>query len=373
MRLSFKILLFFFVLSSCKQVQNVADAISNPSARDVFERELKANDSLFEIYKTLYDNSKKNQLHLELPAVVTSKSDVLQPIILSYDLELERGERFKIQSNRQADSLQLYMDIFEYENDSTVSKKQLASNTPKSNKLELDIKKNGKYRVVIFSETKNKADFGLVFFTEPTFGFPVSGKDNGAIQSYWGASRSGGKRSHEGIDIFASRGTPVIAATNGYISSTGNRGLGGKQVWLRDGVFGQSLYYAHLDSILVSGGKRVKIGDTLGLVGNSGNAKTTSPHLHFGIYTSAGAINPLPFVELKDHPKIMPSEIVSKGITTLRTNELRVGAGVKNKKIMDLEPNVQVSIMAKTNQWFHLKVNDSLEGFMHESLVSKVK
>lgn len=372
MRLSFKILLLLLVLSSCKQVQNVADAISNPSARDVFERELKSNDSLFNNYKLLYNNSKQNQLQLELPAVVVSKSGVLQPSIISYELQLKRGERFKVHSNRHPDSLQLFMDIFGYKNDSTVSKKQLASNEPELNSLELDVKSNGKYKIVIFSELKNEADFGLVFFTEPTFSFPVSGKDNSAIQSFWGASRAGGKRSHEGIDIFASRGTPVIAATDGYISSTGNRGLGGKQVWLRDGVFGQSLYYAHLDSILVSAGKRVKLGDTLGLVGNTGNAKTTKPHLHFGIYTNSGAIDPLPFVETKKQPSIQVPEVFSIGVTKLKTNELQVGAAVRNTKIKNMEPNVKVQVLAKTDQWLHLRLNDSTEGFMHESLISEI-
>ncbi len=147
--------------------------------------------------------------------------------------------------------------------------------------------------------------------------------------------------------------------------------MGGKQVWLRDGIFGQSLYYAHLDSILVSGGKRVKTGDTLGLVGNTGNAKTTSPHLHFGIYTTNGAIDPLPFVAIKSRTKLLESTIISNGITRLKINELRIGASVKTNKIMDLPINVQVNILAKTERWFHIKVNDTLEGFMHESLISE--
>ncbi len=68
-------------------------------------------------------------------------------------------------------------------------------------------------------------------------------------------------------------------------------------MWLWDVRGRQSLYYAHLDTQLVSSGERVRAGDTLGLVGNSGNARTTAPHLHFGIYVRGeGAVNPLPFV-----------------------------------------------------------------------------
>lgn len=65
-------------------------------------------------------------------------------------------------------------------------------------------------------------------------------------------------------------------------------------MWQRSGIFGNALYYAHLDSIIATAGQRVKIGDTLGLVGN---ARTTPPHLHFGIYQRGrGAVNPLPYI-----------------------------------------------------------------------------
>ena len=57
-----------------------------------------------------------------------------------------------------------------------------------------------------------------------------------------------------------------------------------------------TLYYAHLDKQLVAEGQFVKKGETIGLVGNTGNARTTPAHLHFGVYTFGGAVDPLPFV-----------------------------------------------------------------------------
>ncbi len=152
------------ILSSCQQVQNVSDAITKPSARDVFERELKENDSLFARYASDYQQSKQNQLQLVLPVTINSKSDASRISILSYTIELNRGERFKIQSNRNSDSLPLIMDIFDFKNDSMVSKKPIVSNAPMSNSLALDIKNDGKYKIVLFSETKNKTDFSLDIF-----------------------------------------------------------------------------------------------------------------------------------------------------------------------------------------------------------------
>jgi murein DD-endopeptidase MepM/ murein hydrolase activator NlpD len=58
-----------------------------------------------------------------------------------------------------------------------------------------------------------------------------------------------------------------------------------------------STYYAHLDRQAVTPGQRVNAGDLVGWVGNTGNARTTPPHLHFGVYlAAAGAVDPLPFI-----------------------------------------------------------------------------
>ena len=126
--------------------------------------------------------------------------------------------------------------------------------------------------------------------------FPVKGADVGDVGSEWGAPRDGGRRRHEGIDIFEARGTPLVAAAPGTVSRVREGGLGGKTVWVRLDGLPLSLYYAHLDTQLTTRGARLRPGDTLGTVGNTGNARTTPPHLHFGVYGRGGAIDPLPFV-----------------------------------------------------------------------------
>ncbi len=133
---------------------------------------------------------------------------------------------------------------------------------------------------------------------EPGLGtFPVRGRTDAAIGSFWGGPRDGGARRHEGIDIFAPRGTPAVAAAAGTVTRTGTTRRGGNVVWLAAYGTDEHLYYAHLDRQLVVPGQRVRPGDTLGLVGNTGNAITTDPHLHFGVYRAGrGAVDPLPFV-----------------------------------------------------------------------------
>lgn len=108
----------------------------------------------------------------------------------------------------------------------------------------------------------------------------------------FGAPRSGG-RSHRGVDMFAPWNEPIYAVEGGRVS-TGNRGLGGKQIFLT-GNSGASYYYAHLNDFNVSNGATVNQGDLIGFNGNSGNAAGTSPHVHFQIYPTGyrgGVINP---------------------------------------------------------------------------------
>lgn len=135
---------------------------------------------------------------------------------------------------------------------------------------------------------------------------PVAGVAKSQVNDSWHAPRDGGDRRHEGQDIFAPRGTPVLSATDGYVVRVGENKLGGRTVSVM-GAGGRIYYYAHLDAYApeISFGDYVTPQTVLGFVGTTGNAAGTAPHLHFGVYARGGAINPLAM--LTDRPANWPS------------------------------------------------------------------
>ena len=131
---------------------------------------------------------------------------------------------------------------------------------------------------------------------ETKLAMPLEDVRKQAIADTWAAPRGVGRK-HEGQDIFAPKGTPVLSATSGYIYNIGENNLGGQTVSVIS-KGGRVYYYAHLDSYArgIKIGDRVTTRSVLGYVGTTGNAQGTPPHLHFGVYTSTGAINPLPLL-----------------------------------------------------------------------------
>lgn len=138
--------------------------------------------------------------------------------------------------------------------------------------------------------------FGLLNQPLPTENSLPNPLPNRHLTDTWGGARSEG-RSHEGIDIFAPRGTPIQTTTQGVVHKVGNDSLGGRVVVVV-GPGGAGHYYAHLEDFAdISPNDWVEAGDVIGYVGDSGNAKGTPPHVHYGIYIKGQAVNPYPLLQ----------------------------------------------------------------------------
>jgi murein DD-endopeptidase MepM/ murein hydrolase activator NlpD len=134
-------------------------------------------------------------------------------------------------------------------------------------------------------------------FRSEGFVFPIAGAHS--FSNDWGSPRGRGRR-HKGNDIFAERNTPVVAVINGVVSRERRGGAGGIMLWL-NGDDGNVYFYAHLNGYAVGEGTRVTAGQTIAFVGNTGNARGGSTHLHFEIHLNGGrAINPYETLDATD-------------------------------------------------------------------------
>ena len=132
---------------------------------------------------------------------------------------------------------------------------------------------------------------------------PVRGVVRRDLADTWGDARSDG-RSHEGIDIMAPSGTPVLAVADGRIVKFFDSVRGGVTIYQFDRTERFVYYYAHLNARAagLAEGDQVRQGQVIGYVGTSGNAPV--PHLHFEIqrlgaerrWWEADAMNPYPFL-----------------------------------------------------------------------------
>lgn len=135
------------------------------------------------------------------------------------------------------------------------------------------------------------------------FVFPVGGPHS--YSDTFGAPRMFGTsyaHLHQGTDIFAAHGTPLLACERGVLIKIGSDTLGGTKLWLV-GASGTRYYYAHLSAFAegVVENKVVAAGDVIGYVGNTGNAATTPAHLHFEVHPNGGpAVNPYPLLRIVD-------------------------------------------------------------------------
>lgn len=276
---------------------------------DAYADNLK-NDSLGKAWVTVSKNSLQNPLPVNLPYRQKGHflNDKLRAITLKF--ETRRGERITLEiKNKDNHNSLIFADIFKQ--DAASFTHVVAADTG-TGILQFNIEESGNLFLRLQPEIKNIENYELQITSGPSLTFPVAG--NRSIWSVWGDVRDGGARSHEGIDIGAPRNTPAVAAAEGIISRVQESGIGGKTVSLRVKGRNLSLYYAHLDSQLVQQGQKVNAGDTIGWVGNTDNAITPPPHLHFGIYSFGGAVDPFPFVNknVKPAPKLTAAALPKK-------------------------------------------------------------
>lgn len=290
----------------------------------------------------------------------------------SYKFTATRGQKLNISLTKNpADQFMIYMDLWELADNSTP--KLLASADTLGKTLQLELKTTGTYLLRLQPELLRSGQYTLEITTGPSLGFPVK-SSRANIGSFYGDGRDANSRKHEGIDIFDVFHTPVIAAAEGTVVRVNENNLGGRVVWMRPKGKDYTLYYAHLDKQVATEGQEVLPGDTLGLMGNTGNAKTTPPHLHFGIYASEGAVNPLPYVNpvIKNMPKILASLIFLNATGRTLGRSIIYQSTASKTQVTTLKAGTIVHISAANDSWYTVQLPNGLTGFIQNKQLTAV-
>jgi len=306
------LLVLLLALAGCSKPQTLSALFQKTTPHDDYARALDRaglqEAALGRQWQQAASQALRDSLLVTLPVLETGYFRPEQPTAASYRYAVRAGELVHVRLTLAPGptlASRVFVDAFALgAGRAPELQKWVATDTTAAGTYDYSyqVADDGQHLLRVQPELLTAGRYTLRLWRGPGLGlFPVKGRTDQAIGSFWGNERDGGARRHEGVDIFAPRGTPAVAATDGYITRTGESRLGGLVVWLADAHTGQHLYYAHLSKQLVHPGQQVRAGDTLGLVGNTGNARTTAPHLHFGIYRAGrGAVDPWPFLHRED-------------------------------------------------------------------------
>lgn len=298
-----------------------------------------------------------------------------EPVAIALRIQAKRGQEVTLEVDLPGDTTTtLFLDAWMSDSGAP---NYIASADSGHRLIRIAPRRDGQVIVRAQPELLRGGRFRATLRIAPTLAFPVKQGTDRDVGSRFGAPRDAGARSHHGIDIFAKRGTPVVAAAPATVSRVEITNIGGKVVWLRD-VFGNSLYYAHLDSQAVSSGMQVSVGDTLGFVGNTGNARTTPPHLHFGVYRRGeGPVDPYWFVY---RPRGTLATLVAD--TTRLGQWVRPGRGVamllaapaaRADTIAQLGRHTAMRVLSASGEYYRVRMPDGVTGFVSARLTESTE
>jgi len=288
-----------------------------------------ATELEIEVWDKAYEVAKTTPLKVKLPHREAIRlDDQLVLSAQSFRLHLPAGRLLKINARGGGE---LFGELFRFKSGtpnqrpaeyfSATGANQITYETPWLHGEEL--------LFVLQTPAGEPADYEVELTTEPTLLFPVEG--------------------------------------DGEITRLTNTGIGGKTVWLYDRERDLRYYYAHLDEQLVRKGQRVRRGDVVGTVGNTGNARTTPPHLHFGIYDD-GAIDPYPFLQRTDAVPAasrlkLDGRAVEKKVPARGNHYLRFTPEGDGEVIRKLDNGESIIRLGATGRFYRIKTGRGEVGY----------
>lgn len=359
--------LIVFILQGCSS-NGIKKIFKKSSPHERYVQKLEAaglkNTALGQQWINASQNSLTKPLTINVPYQETGYFSAREIKAVALRFTVKRGEKINVSLTRRPTEFKVYFDLWEYQQDGSPA--LLAYADTLGNPLTYDADSETDFILRLQPELLSGGEYTLMIKKGPILAYPVADPATNKVQSIFGQQRDNGIRQHEGIDLFSAFRTPVVAAAPGTVTRVNTNNLGGKVVFMRPEGKDYSLYYAHLDTQMVTTGQTVAIGDTLGLMGNTGNARTTPPHLHFGIYTSSGAIDPLPFIDLREYPLAkITADAAKLGISMRPKGTVKFySSDVQDPAAVSLPAYTPVLTEAATGSFYKVKLPDNRMGFI---------
>lgn len=300
----------FLLFSSCTREIVLTGPLPKPVDHDTYVQYLELaglhETALGRDWLAASEKALEAPIDIELPYRESIYFDPAEASSAGYRFEGKRGQDITIDLASDT-QLIYYVDLFR-KNGESLSRLLPLDDPESGDTLAYHLKRTGTHLLRIQPELLRGGVINVTVVIGPSLAFPIEDLDLGSVISWFGAPRDGGTRRHEGIDIIAPRGTKVVAPVRAYVRRLAVSNRGGNVVGLMDEKRGLYIYFAHLDTQAVTYNQWVEPGDVLGTVGNTGNAITTIPHLHFGVYqrdpTWRGAVDPVDY--LKEMGGVVP-------------------------------------------------------------------
>ena len=367
-------------ISACEEIEQVQDRFRDMTPYEAYETSLAdaglVDTALGRDWIMAGREAIESPASVSLPFHEEGFISAEDPRAMAYRVTIARGQRLTTEVTLNSrERTRVFIDLFRVPANEDDPLRPVFSSDSVPGDFVVEPWRDGEYVLRLQPELLRGGRYGVTLRAEAQLAFPVEGYGMRGVQSIFGVERDGGRRSHAGVDIFARRGTPVLAAAAGRVNRVGMTNLGGKVVWVRDPVRNANIYYAHLDSQYVRNGDEVHIGDTVGFVGNTGNARTTPPHLHFGLYRR-GAVDPFPFLNpprgtLAEQTADLDQlgkwvRLVNDGI------RLRATPALHGAIIRELDQYTPLRVLGGSGQYFRVRSPDGIDGYVAARLTEPV-
>ena len=360
------------VIGACRTREIVEEAYEPSASHEEYRRSLVAMElddtAMGRAWLAQAESALEAPHTVSIPFQEIAHFEPARPEAVGFRFEALRGQRIEILLEiEDGEQGKMFADVFRAEEGEASALPQVASYSDELNRLEFEPRRDAEYILRLQPELLRGGRYSVRIQTVPVMSFPVQDHGVQHIWSFFGDGRDGGTRVHEGVDVFAPRGTPVLSSVYGTVRNVGTRDRGGLVVSITDEERGLVLYYAHLEEQLTQRGARVAPGDIIGTVGNSGNAITTPPHLHFGIYEPGWrAIDPWNFLyEFDAEPPVIAgaadkigasARVAVEGVTLIKA--------APEVQALDLSYETPVVVLGASAASYRVVLQDGRTGYI---------